>query len=188
MVLSVSTTLDELFGARAAAIVPGAITAAIADEIRDRLVRRGYRRYTLVDRGSYDWIDDAGELDVITALARTASGITGRTLGAADVLDVLALRLGPGDYLLAHHDRSHDDTRVELVLDVSAAPVPGAEVHYRRHGQIFHRVPAQPGVLSVVERDAGVTCHHTYVSKRHAGAELVRLVVRLRATTTTATQ
>jgi hypothetical protein len=181
MVLSVSTTLDDLFGARAVAIIPGAITAAIADEIRERLAHRGYRRYTLVDRGRYEWIEDAGETDLVRALAKLAAGVTKRPLAADDVLEVRALRLTAGDYILAHHDRVHDDPRVELVLDVSAAAVPGAEVHYRRHGQVFHRVPSQPGVLSVVERDAAVTCHHTYVSKRHTTAELVRLMVRLRA-------
>jgi hypothetical protein len=181
MVLPVSTTLDDLFGARAAAIIPGAIAAAVADEIRERLARRGYQRYTLVDRGRYQWIEDAGEADLVRALAKLAAGVTKRPLAVEDVLDVRALRLCAGDYVLAHHDRVHEDPRVELVLDVSAAPVAGAEVHYRRHGQVFHRVPSQPGVLSVVERDAAVTCHHTYVSKRHTTAELVRLVVRLRA-------
>lgn len=183
MVLPVSTTLDDLFGARAVAIIPGAIAAAVADEIRERLELLGYRRYALVDRGHYEWIEDAGETDLVRALAKLAAGVTKRPLAVEDVLDVRALRLTAGDYILAHHDRVHDDPRIELVLDVSAAPVAGAEVHYRRHGQVFHRVPSQPGVLSVVERDGAITCHHTYVSKRHTTAELVRLVVRLRALT-----
>lgn len=175
MVLPV-TSLDELFGARAAVIVQGAISAAHADEVRARLAQRRWQRYALVDRGRYAWTDDVDEPAVIAALARVAADTTG---GVLDVADVRALRLVAGDYVLAHHDRVHDDRRVELVLDLSATPTTGAEVHYRRHGQLFHRVPSHPGALSVVERDAAVTCHHTYVSKRHAAAEVTRLVVRL---------
>jgi hypothetical protein len=69
---------------------------------------------------------------------------------------------------------------VELMLDVSAAAVPGAEVHYRRGGQVYFRAPSAPGAASIVERGPAVACHHTYVSKRHPGAEVVRLVLLLR--------
>jgi hypothetical protein len=176
MVLPV-TSLEELFGARAAVIVPGAIAAAHADEVRARLERRGFQRYGLVDRGRYAWCADVDEPELVAALARIAADVSG---GAHEVIDVRALRLVAGDYVLAHHDRVHDDRLVELVLDLSRAAAAGAEVHYRRHGQLFHRVPSHPGALSVVDRDAAVTCHHTYVSKRHGDAELTRLVVRLR--------
>ncbi|MBZ0233155.1 MAG: hypothetical protein K8M05_12560, partial [Deltaproteobacteria bacterium] len=75
------TELAELFGARAAAVVPDAIGAGEAARVRDRLARAGLRRYALVDR------------------------------------------------------------------------------------------------------DASITCHHTYVSRRHTTAEVTRLVVRLRVRT-----
>jgi hypothetical protein len=182
MVLPV-TSLDELFGARAAVIVPGVIAAAHADEVRARLEARGFARYALVDRGSYAWTDDVDEPELVTALVRTATGAAGGEPDTYEVTDVRALRLVAGDYLLAHHDRAHDDRRVELVLDVSAAATAGAEVHYRRHGQLFHRVPSHPGALSVVERDVAVTCHHTYVSRRNTGAEVTRLMLRLRSRT-----
>jgi hypothetical protein len=180
MVLPVTTTpsLDELFGARAAVIVPSVIAPAEAARLRERLAARGWARYALVDRGSYAWQVDVDEPVLAATLARVAAETVG---GVHDVVDVRALRLVAGDYLLAHHDRTHDDRRVELVLDVSGAATAGAEVHYRRHGQLFHRVPSHPGALSVVERDAAVTCHHTYISKRHTTAEVTRLVVRLRA-------
>ena len=174
------TSLDELFGARAAVIVPGAISAAHADEVRARLANRGFQRYSLVDRGSYAWIDEVHEPALVSALTRVAADVTG---GTHAVDDVRAIRLVAGDYLLAHHDLVHDDRRVELVLDISDTETAGAEVHYRRHGQLFHRVPSHPGALSVVERDVAVTAHHTYVSKRHTTAEVTRLVVRLRSTT-----
>ena len=174
------TSLDELFGARAAVIVPGAVNAALADEVRERLAHRGWQRYALVDRGSYEWNDAVDEPALLAALTRIAADTTG---GVLEVASVRALRLRPGDYLLAHHDRTHDDRQVELMLDLSGAATAGAEVHYRRNGQLFHRVPSHPGALSVVERDATVTSHHTYVSKRHTTADLIRLVVRLLATT-----
>lgn len=171
------TELGELFAARAALLVPRAIDATAAAEARSRLAARGYRRYALVDRGSYDVLVEPDEPALIAGLVRLAA----QRLGAASlaVLDARALRLGPGDFLLAHHDRLHDDRRLELVLDLSATAVAGAEVHYRRGGQLYHRVASAPGALSIVERDGGVLCHHTYVSQRQAEA-VVRLVVRLR--------
>jgi hypothetical protein len=45
---------------------------------------------------------------------------------------------------------------------------------------MFFRFASRPGALSVVERGPETACHHTYVSKRHAGACVVRLVARLR--------
>lgn len=180
------STLDELFGARAAVIVPDAIGAERAADVRARLERGGFHRYGLVDRGSYAWTDEVEEPALVAALAAIAAEVTGVL---ADVASVRALRLGAGDYVLAHHDpcaragagTSADDRLVELVLDVSAAATAGAEVHYRRHGQLFHRAPSQPGALSVVERDAAVTSHHTYVTKRNTTAGVTRLVVRLKS-------
>ena len=90
------------------------------------------------------------------------------------------LRLLPGDYLLAHHDRILEGNPVEVTADLSPASVPGAEVHYRRRGQVYFRFPCVPGSVAVVERGPTVTCNHTYVSKLHAGASVVRLVVLLR--------
>jgi hypothetical protein len=87
------------------------------------------------------------------------------------------VRLVPGDYILAHHDRIHDDNPVEVTLDLSPAPVAGAEVHYRRRGQVFLRVPCAPGSLAIVERGVTITCNHTYVSKLMPDAIVIRLVV-----------
>ena len=57
---------------------------------------------------------------------------------------------------------------------------PGAEIHYRRRGQVYFRVPCVPNALAIVERGPTVTCNHTYVSKLHPDASVVRLVVLLR--------
>lgn len=171
------TTLDELFGTRIAVVVPGAVNAALAGELRARLDGAGWRRYALIDRGSYDEQPGPDEPKLYEALARIAGEATGRALQFAEAR---ALRLGPGDYLLAHHDRIHDDGPVELVLELSPASVAGAEVHYRRRGQVYFRFTPEPGALCVVERGPTVTCNHTYVSRRHAGAWSVRLVVLLR--------
>jgi hypothetical protein len=134
-------------------------------------------RHVLLDRGSYDVIADPQEPELIGALIEIAAQATARSLVLADAR---ALRLVPGDYLLAHHDRIHEGHPVEVVLDLSPASVPGAEVHYRRRGQVYFRVPCVPGSLAIVERGPTVSCNHTYVSKRHAAATVVRLMMLLR--------
>ena len=170
-------TMPLLFGATV--IVPDVVAPAHAAELRARF-EVGYTRYALLDRGSYDVLHDPAEPELLATLARIASEATGRLLGPAESRVV---RLVPGDYLLAHHDRVHDDEPVEVMLDLSPAAVPGAEVHYRRRGQAFVRFPTTPNALTIVERGPTVTCNHTYVSKRHAGA-VVRLIALLRPPTT----
>ncbi len=169
MVLSV-TTLGDLFGA--ALIEPDAIDALQLASLRDRCT--GFARYALYDRGSYDVMH---EPEVPAAVVRAAERATGRTLAVAESRVV---RLVPGDYILAHHDRLHDDNPVEVTLDLSPAPVADAEVHYRRRGQVFFRVPCAPGSLAIVERGVTVTCNHTYVSKLHGDAVVMRLIALLR--------
>ena len=171
------TTLEQLFGGRTATIVSDAVGPAVAAAARERLERAGYTRYALLDRGSYDVLADPQQPQLFGPLVDLAARTTGRSLVVAEAR---ALRLGPGDYLLAHHDRIHDDHPVELVVDLSPAAVPGAEVHYRRRGQVYFRVPCAPGSLAIVERGPTVSCNHTYVSKRHAAASVVRLVLLLR--------
>ncbi|MBA3539398.1 MAG: hypothetical protein H0T79_07190 [Deltaproteobacteria bacterium] len=171
------TALEELFASRIAVVVPDVVGTAAAAEVRARLERTGYTRYGLVDRGSYDLLTSPAEPALLAALVGVAAKVTGRTLV---VSEARALRLRAGDYLLAHHDRVHADHPVELVLDLSATSVPGAEVHYRRAGQVSFRVTSTPGALAVVERGPTVTCNHTYLSKLHPEVEVVRLVVLLR--------
>lgn len=170
-------SIESLFGARTAFIVDDAITATRADEVRARLDFLGYQRYALLDRGSYAGCGDPAVSYLLGDLAHLVSVRTGRTLAAREAR---AIRLGPGDYLLGHHDRVHDDHPLEVVLDLSPTAVPGAEVHYRRRGQVFFHVPSAPRSLAIVERGPTVTCNHTYVSKLHASADVIRLVVLLR--------
>ena len=169
------TALGDLFGA--ALVVPGVIDPARAAAVRERWHARGYDRYALVDRGSYDVLVDPEEPALLPILVRAAEQATGRSLAVAEAR---GLRLAPGDYLLAHHDRLHADNPVEVMLDLSPAPVAGADVHYRRRGQVFFRFPSTPGALAIVERGFTVTCNHTYVSKLHPAASVVRLVALLR--------
>ncbi len=150
---------------RLATIVPFALSAP--DPV-------AYRRYGLVDRGSYAYCDDAPVPDALVAMA---AEITARNL---QIASARLLRLVPGDYLLAHHDALHDDHRVEVIVDLSQVAVPGAEVRYLRRSQAVFRLSSQPGMASIVERDPATRCHHTYVSKLHTGASVVRLVVQLR--------
>lgn len=156
------TTLDELFAPAIATVIPDAIDAALLAATRARLEQASSRRYTLLDRGSYDELVPPDSPVLAGVLCGLASRICGRALA---IVEVRALRLVPGDYLLAHHDRVTAERDVELVLDLSRASVPGSEVHYRRHGQVFLRLPTVPGSLAVVERGPAVTCNHTYVSK-----------------------
>lgn len=160
-----------------AVVVHDALGAQLAADVRARLEHAGYTRYALLDRGSYDYVTSPAEPELVTALAGVAGEVTGRSLAVAGVR---ALRLSPGDYLLTRHDRVHEGRPVELVLDLSPAAVPGAEVQYRHRGQVFFSFPSTPGALALVERGPTVMCNHTYVSKRVAGASVVRLVVLLR--------
>jgi hypothetical protein len=149
---------------RLATIIPDAPRVAVPDR---------FTRYALLDRGSYEYADG---VEVPPALVAIASELTARTLRIAAAR---VLRLVPGDYVLAHHDLLHEDHRVEVTVDLSPAPVAGAEVRYQRRGATFFRFPSQPGAAAIVERDPATRCHHTYVSKLHEGAVVVRLVVTL---------
>jgi hypothetical protein len=163
-------TVATLFGA--ATVVPDALDRAKLAAARDKLT--GWRRYALLDRGSYDIIESPGVL--AHEMVELAERVTGRTLA---IVEARALRLVAGDYLLAHHDRLHGDNPVEVVVDLSPAPVDAA-VHYRRRGQVFLRVPSVPGTASVVERGPTIACNHTYVSKRDPQACVLRVVALLK--------
>jgi hypothetical protein len=168
--------VNELFGSRLAKLIPDAIPAALAAEFRAQLDAIGYERYRMLDRGSYE-IASSPPPELLAGLVEIARRATGQR---QQVVEARALRLSAGDYLLAHHDRVHDGHPIELVLELSARPNPGAEVHYRRRGQVFFRVPSAPCSLALIERGPTVTCNHTYVSKRDPGACVVRVVALLR--------
>ena len=168
--------IEELFGARIAKEVPEVAGAALAAEIRARVAHAGYTRYALLDRGSYDVCAAPDEPAVLGALAALATKETGRTLHVAEVR---VLRLRAGDYLLAHHDVLRADNPVEVMLDLSPRGVPGAEVHYRRRGQVFFACGGTPGAAAIVERGPSTSCNHTYVSRQYPDAEIVRLIALL---------
>lgn len=160
-----------------AVLVPEGIGPALAGELRARFDRQGWTRFALVDRGSYDVVPALDETALFEVLAGIAGEVTGRELGVAEAR---ALRLSPGDYVLTRHDRVHEDRPIEAVLDVSAAPVPRADVHYRHRGQVFFAVPSTPGLLSLVERGPTVMSNHAYVTKLWKGPPVVRVIALLR--------
>jgi len=160
-------SLADVLAPRSALTVPDVVARAEAAAIRARL---RWTPYALLDRGRYAFCDDLDEPALYATLARLAGGA---------VTSARAYRLGPGDYTLARHDPPLAERCVEIAVDLSAASVPGAELHYRQRGQVFHRFPCVPGAAAIVERTPTVTSNHTYVSKLHAGAEIVRLVARL---------
>jgi hypothetical protein len=162
--------LGDVIGSRTAMIVPDLATGAS--------IRGGWQwsRYTLLDRGSYDYALEIDEPDLTARAIVEASKVTERSL---KLVESRALRLGPGDYLLAHHDRVYERFPIEVTIDLSPVPVAGAEIHYRRRGQVYFHVPSAPGSAAIVERGPTVTCNHTYISKRDPSASVVRLVLLL---------
>lgn len=160
-----------------AVIVPAAIGAELMAAARRALEAAHYVRYPRIDRGSYDFVDDPPVPELAAALSGIAEAVTGRT---TTIAEARALRLHPGDYLLTRHDRVYDDRPLELVLDLSPAPVPGADVHWRHRGQVFFVMPSAPGTLAIVERGPTVMSNHCYLSKR-ADAQVVRMRLLLKA-------
>ncbi|MCW5802386.1 MAG: hypothetical protein KIT31_08365 [Deltaproteobacteria bacterium] len=152
-------------------VVGDAVTEAEAAAVRAS--GGAYARYRRIDQASYE---AAEGVPVPEGIVRIAREVTGRDLR---VVDGRLLRFVCGDYTLAHHGYVEDHA-VELVLDVSLAGVPGAEVHYRRRGRVVFAMPSQPRALAVVERGPTITANHTYLSKRLREAEVIRLVARLR--------
>ncbi len=156
----------------------GSRTATVASGVSLRLALPPLERYPWIDRGAYAW-GEVTDLSVLAPLvARIDPADPRRELACARVLVLAA-----GDYILAHHDPMPDagDSPLELVLDLSEAPTPGADLYYRRRGAAFLAVPASPGTLAIVERGPTVTAHHAYVSRRYPAARVVRLVARTRS-------
>ena len=151
-------------------MIVGARTAVIVPEVACDVRLGPFTRYTLLDRGSYEFTDDVDA--PFTELAAIASQHAGRELA---ITEARALKLVPGDYIFAHHDRLHENFPIELVLDLSPVAV-NADIHYRRRGQVFFRVPCAPRSLAIVERGPAVTRNFCYVSKLQA-AVVVRLVM-----------
>lgn len=156
----------------------GSRTAVLVSGVELRVALPPLERYPWIDRGAYSW----GDVTDLAALAPLVAHVDPvdprRELACARVLVLEA-----GDYILAHHDPMPPlpeaaDAPLELVLDLSGAPTPGADLYYRRRGGAFFMVPSQPGALAIVERGPTVTAHHAYVSKRYPGARVVRLVAR----------
>lgn len=154
-------TLAELLATRSAVIIANAVGPRSF---------AGYQRYRLFDRGSYEFIDDPDAPDVI---AQAVALIAKQTGDQRRCLESRVVKLSPGDYILAHHDRIHE-RGLEVVLDFSPAPAP-QELHYRQHGQVFFRVPCAPGSAAMIPRNPTVTANQTYLSKLHAG-EVVRWI------------
>ncbi len=161
-------TLEDMFPH--AEVVTSAVGPDVAERLRAGIT--GYQRYALLDRGSYE-VAPVRDPELLDRVCGLGARRLGRELVA---LEGRALRLRPGDYLLARHEQVQAGKPVELVLDLSPAAAP-AEIQYRRRGQVFFRVPCVPRSLAVVERSPMISCNHTYVSKLALDVEVVRLVV-----------
>ncbi len=162
MVLPVS--LEEVLATRSAVLVPSNITKQFAF---------AYTRYAELDQASYEYAE-VSPRDLVKAVTDRIFEVTGerRTFVSGRVV-----RLLPGDYIVARHDVGSEQRVLECVVDLSPAAVPNAEVHYRQHGQVFFRMPCEPGTIAMMPRGPTVSCNHTYVSKLCTG-EVVRWIAR----------
>ena len=163
-------SLEERLATRSAVTVPSNIPSSMLAAARAPF---RYHRYALVDRGTYEYDDAPHAPELVAAITARIAEVAGERRA---FISARAIRLVPGDYLLARHDRIHETRVLECVLDLSPAPIAHAEVHYRQHGQVFFRVPCDPGSVAMVPRGPTVSCNFTYVSKLHTGAEVVRWI------------
>ena len=163
-------SLEERLATRSAVTVPSNIPSSVLAAARAPF---RYHRYALVDRGAYEYDDAPHAPELVAAITARIAEVAGERRA---FISARAIRLVPGDYLLARHDRIHETRVLECVLDLSPAPIAHAEVHYRQHGQVFFRVPCDPGSVAMVPRGPTVSCNFTYVSKLHTGAEVVRWI------------
>lgn len=158
----------------------GSRTATLVAGVSLPLAMPPLERYPWIDRGAYSFGDVIDLAALAPLVAHIDPGDPRRELVCARVLVLEA-----GDYILAHHDplpaiAGEGDAPLELVLDLSAEPTPGADLYYRRRGSAFFAVPAVPRTLAIVERGPTVTANHGYVSRRYPGARVVRLMARTR--------
>lgn len=161
-----------------AVFVPGVLSQGELADLRAEVARAPRERETRIDRASHEVLS-FGPAELASALEARAREVTGRRLRLASLR---ALRFGPGDYALTRADVVAEGTPppVEVIVDLSGAEVPGAEVHYRHRGRVFFVVPTMPGAMAFVERGPTVLANHTYVSRLHPEADVVRVVASLR--------
>lgn len=142
--------------------------ATLLDAPRVPITHGPFRRYVQLDEACYD-VAEVERVPHVELVSRTL----GRILR---VESARVLRLHPGDYALARHDAFAEG--VDLVIDLSPAPLANADMVWLRRGNPFFRMPVSPSSVAVVERGPTVVCYHGYVS-RVSGGEVIRLVARL---------
>ncbi len=166
-----------IFTPRLAVQVEAAIAPQLAAFARGALALDRFQPYPNIDRGRYAFVDEP-ELPALTdALLALACA---RTELPLHVVSTRAVRLGPGDYLLSHHDVRDDVPSVELIADLSERAVAHAAVHYREDGRPFFIVRSSPLSVAMTARSPATAANHTYLSKRYADAAVLRLMLRLR--------
>lgn len=154
-----------------AALIPGAIDAAAAAELRRRLAPR-LERFELAHRGRY-------------AQARCLDRPLQRF--AAELFEVAAgeargrlLRLRRGDYSLYQDDAlTRLPAGLEIVADLSAGTVADAATVYRAGPGRELIVPQQPGLVAVIQRTPEVYRYEEYLTHRAGRAEVFRLRLQL---------
>lgn len=163
-------------------VLPEAIDAAVATELRARLEAAGLTAYALADRGRYEHNDTLEVLPLWAELGQLAADLAGRPMRLARARWIRQRR---GDYSLVKDDsrtRPPGGGRyLEIVLDVSAGHSGEAQAVYIDGTSTFV-VPQIGGVLAVVDRSPSTTRFLRPPTIRSVGAlDVVRLIMQFQA-------
>lgn len=155
-------------------LVPDAVDAAVAAELRARLEAAELTPYALLDRGRYHYTDTLRVDPLWDELTRFAASIVPAPVTLARAR---WFRLRRGDYSLVKDDsRTRTPGRcLEVSLDLSSGHSGEAEVVYLDGTQALS-VPQLTGLMSVVERSPTSTRYLRPPTIRSAGGhDIVRL-------------
>jgi hypothetical protein len=158
-------------------LVPDAVDAAVAADLRARVLAAELTTYALLDRGRYAFTDTLRVDPLWDELARFAATIAGAPVTLARTR---WFRQRRGDYCLVKDDnRTRAPGRcVELALDVSSGMSGEAELVYFDGTQAL-AVPQIAGLLSVVDRSP-TSCRYLRppTCRSQGGHDVIRLILQ----------
>lgn len=159
-------------------LLPEAIDADVAAELRARLEAAGLTRYSLADRGRYEHNDTLQVVPLWNELGQFAADLAGAPMS---VTRARWFRLRHGDYSLVKDDsrtRPPGGRHLELVLDLSAGNSGEAHVVYA-DGRTGLAVPQVTGLLAVVDRSPSIARYLRPPTIRSVGGfDIIRLILQ----------